>query len=81
MVLKDDELSNAKFEFGEFKNGVFHDNAEMSAYAEVKDGFEPELFYGSNYTNMRDEPKKVMEEDIVKSNQEEKLDKNENENQ
>lgn len=41
----------------EFRDGSFHDCAEVSAYADVEGGVMPELFYGSNYTHMRSEEK------------------------
>ena len=67
-IAEDKSLLNKENEFGRFENGIFRDNIEVSAYAEVSDGVEPKLFYGSNYTHMRDEAteKKKPEEDAEK---------------
>ena len=61
MITKDKSIQNEENEFGRFENGIFRDNIEVSAYAEVTDGVEPRLFYGSNYTHMRDEVKEEEE--------------------
>jgi alpha-amylase len=65
----EDEILLEQYEtFGTFEEGVFLDNVEFSAYAEISDGQEPQLFYGSNYTHMRDEP--IYEEENQQESEE-----------
>lgn len=46
----------------ERSNEVFIDDNEVSAYAEIKDGEAPEMFYGSNYSHIKTE--QVTDKDI-----------------
>jgi alpha-amylase len=67
----EDEILLEQYEtFGTFEEGVFQDNVEFSAYAEIPNGQEPQLFYGSNYTHMRDEPIYEEENENEKESQE-----------
>lgn len=45
----------------------FHDKAEVSAYAEVTNGAEPELVYGSNYNHMNEGVSEEMKEQDLTS--------------
>lgn len=63
-IVEDAVLLVEESEFGKFdEDGIYHDNIEVSAYAEVEDGIEPELFYGSNYTHMRNDKVEELDED------------------